>query len=129
MKYPFRVSVLCVALLASLGQNRAFAAGPDDGGADGDALVGADVPSDGGSAGSDDASVDGPGGGGTPGAPGALGCDGDLCSTATGGTTCSTAQCLGSTRVALPTAMALLIGVVGLGTLRRRMRRQQERVR
>jgi hypothetical protein len=128
MKCPFRVAVLCVALLAPFGPNRAFAAGSADGGTAGDVAVEGGAPSDDGGLVADDASDDGAVSGGTSGGV-PLGCDGALCATTTGGTTCSTAEVLGSTRAAFPTALALLLGMIGFGTLRRRARPAKERVR
>jgi hypothetical protein len=131
MKRPFGISVFLVAILALFGPSRAFAGGPVDGGMDGDTTVEGGAPSD--EAGSppiaDDASGDGPATSGTS-AGSALACDGALCSTVTGGTTCAIAVGLGSSRAAhLSISAALLLGAMGIGTLRRCANRAKGRRR
>jgi hypothetical protein len=129
MKSPFKISVVFIAFLALVGPNRAVAARPGDGGADGDASVEAGAPDDGGSVVADDATGDDSTSSGTSNEV-PLACDGALCDTTTGGTTCDIAEeGLGTRGAALPTAAALLLGAVGFGTLRRRARRGEERAR
>jgi hypothetical protein len=134
MRPPFRISVLLSALLALFGPNRALAAGPGDGQANGDVEVEGGAPSDDGASGDD----------GSPAADGAsddatgivlgpnghpLRCDGGLCDTTTGGVPCSIAGPVGSRRASLPMPVGLLVGAVLLGTLLRRARLAKERAR
>jgi hypothetical protein len=127
MKKAFGISVLFVTLLV-LGPRRAFAADPGDGGTDGDALIAGGAPSDGGGPVADDASGDGSVAGGAP-SEAPLGCDGALCATVAGDTTCAFAGGRRSSGASLPTSAALVLAAIGFGARRRRATRERERRR
>jgi hypothetical protein len=122
MKPSSGILLIFPALFALLGPGRALAAGPDDGGTDADALAEAAVPDDGSAPSAGDASDDG---GTSPGD--FLACDGALCSTSTGGTTCGVAGGVGRGGGALPVSAALLLGAAGVGIRRRGRAREQSR--
>jgi hypothetical protein len=126
MKSRFSAWVLLTALLTLLSARRAFAGDPSEGGTDGDVAVEGGAPSDDGGQAAEDASDEAPGPilalNGNP-----LRCDGALCDTTTGGVPCSIAEPVGSRGHAPSISVALLIGAVGLGSLRRRARGAKER--
>lgn len=107
MKSPFTGLLLLLLLAAPAG---AFATGPNDDGTDGGRTADAMT--------SDDGTSDE-----TP-----LGCDGALCSTATGATACSVMGGVGATQASSPTAV-LFLAAAGLRTRRRHLRRAKERIR
>ena len=123
MRPSSSILLLFAALVAVLGPSRTLAAGPGDGGTAGDASPEAAAPDDGGSPFADDASSDD--GGGSGGA--SLACDGALCDTTTGGTTCGIARGVGRGGGAQLVSAALLLGAVGLGTLRRGRAKERKR--
>ena len=107
-------SFACVALLTALASRHAFAVGADAGG------LGGDAAGDAGSTGSspNDADASMTSSGATP-----LGCDGGLCTTSTGGTTCSVAKGIGAHAAPLlPVSTALLLAAFAIG---RRAQRQK----
>jgi len=125
MKKAFGISVLSVVFLVSPGGPNAFAADAGDGAADGEALVESGAPLEGGGPGADDASDDGSVSG-TASYAAPLGCDGALCATVAGDTTCGIARDRRSSG-ALPLPAAVLLGVFGVGALRRRAMRAKGR--
>ena len=108
MKSSLGLSALLAVLLALSGPGRALAAGPGDAGDDGGGSVAGDAGDDG-----DDgaASAD---------QPPALACDGALCATDPGFTTCGVAKGVGTGSTRLTAWASLAVAAVTFGTLRRR---------
>jgi cobalt-zinc-cadmium efflux system outer membrane protein len=128
----------CVLLLAAaliLARPRsAFAAGPNEAGVDGDGAVDdasddSAAPTGDGAATADDGASNDDGSNGTPSRELQLRCDGALCDTTTGGTTCSIAEGLGKARGALPFSVVAVLAAMALVPLRRRAHRAKERAR
>jgi hypothetical protein len=99
MKAPFRLSFLLAALVVVI-PGGAYAAEPVEAGID------------------DDAAVDTP-----------LRCDGALCDTTTGGTTCNMAGRFGARGPAPLVPALLLLAAMGVVVARRRSHRTEERTR
>lgn len=122
MRSSSGVLLLFAALVALFGPSRALAAGSGDGGSDGDSPLEAAAPEEGGSTLADASSDDGGGYAGP-----SLACDGALCDTTTGGTTCGIADGIGRGGSAPLVSAALLLGAFGLGTLRRARAKERRR--